>query len=1488
METNFQFLTKNEDTGKYYASCKEVESLYAEGHYQSEVVTIRNICENLVKDIMDQEYMDVEERATFNDNLRRLKHGNYIKNEDVLEDLYEIKGDGNSGAHEITSVGKVTGLDNLKKLLHIMSYFARHYYEIKTDITSFIEPIRTTYATSERKLIYIQTVDQKKRPIPYYRGLEKIGDASIADMEADLKKNSPDLNAAANARIRQYMKTANLPYVLQWTELAYRQSDRSWFRDKDVHAILERSNIKRRDMDVGQEWFPVTLETAKRAIQAYKDGKTALEQEEVVPQDQRQKKEKIVLRKEQQDAVDQTIKVFEDYDEMLWNAKMRFGKTLTALALIKKKKFKKVLIMTHRPVVNEGWFEDFNKCGMNEAGYLYGSKRNGHKSVKELEDSGKKYVYFASIQDLRGSTCVGGKVGDKNEDLFHTKWDLVIIDEAHEGTQTDLAQNVIDVVRKNKKHCKLLELSGTPFNLLNDYEDDQVFTWDYTMEQEAKARFSEEHPDEKNPYQGLPKVSMYTFEMNRQFKNPKFSLDSYDKRSFNFKEFFRTDEQGTFAYEDSVRSFLKNITTPGNTNYPFSTPQFRNNLRHTLWILPGIKECNALEDLLNEEDSVFHKEGYKIINVVRGDTSDELEASDSDVQRVKNAMEPDPAKTKTITLTVRKLTTGVTIRPWTGVLFLSNMTSAMQYLQAAFRAQTPYSSETFGEKTNCYIFDFAPDRALTVMAEASSLSTGVGRVNKKGQREKMSKLLNFLPIIGEQGHRMQPFNVDSLLAKVKRVYAEKAVRSGFDDDSIYSDKLLMLKEGDLSAFNQLKAIVGQTKQEKRPVTIDVNHQGLTNEEYETYGKGKRKPKKQRTKEEQEAIEKVKELRKQRRTMISILRGISIRIPMMIYGMDIQFDKEVSIRNFVNSIDEVSWVEFMPKGVTKELFKQFIPYYDADVFIEAGKIIRQRVKELDKADPLDRVEKMAAIFGTFKNPDKETVLTPWRVVNMHIGKTLGGLVYYDKEFKNTTQDGVSAQNWITTEYTDRVYSERTHILEINAKTGLYPLFVAASLYYKEFMAMNDRTGGRFSILDEQQIWKRILRENIFIIAKTPMARIIAMRTLRGYHTDWPMNAEYVENIVDDTKLDVEKEAEKIERLFGYMKFDVVIGNPPYQELTTQKMGSGQAPVQNIFQYFQELADVLSTDYTTLIYPGKRWIHQSGKGMAKFGYNQINDRHLAKLIYFEDANEVFSAVSIPDGISIVVKDYHKASDSFIYEFYGKDGRHKILKEAKYPGANIFVMDPDDLPIATKIDEVVQKNQFKYIHDSPAINRQLFKIESNFVEKNPDKVTDYISDEKIDFSRQIKLFTNDKAGKMGRATWFVADKDVITCHKNLIGKWKVVVSSANAGGQKRDNQIQIIDNHSAFGRSRVALKIFDSREEAENFMKFATSYLIRFAFLLTDENLSSLGKRVPDILNYRNDNPFINFSEDIDVQLFKLFKLNDSEIKHIKLCVDNLRQK
>lgn len=227
--------------------------------------------------------------------------------------------------------------------------------------------------------------------------------------------------------------------------------------------------------------------------------------------------------------------------------------------------------------------------------------------------------------------------------------------------------------------------------------------------------------------------------------------------------------------------------------------------------MPGVKEANALEKMLKKHP-VFGME-YQIVNVVKNGDNEGV-ASESDVDLVNEAIGKDPAKTKTITLTVRKLTTGVTIKPWTGVLFLSNTNSAMQYLQAAFRAQTPYSSESFGEKTDCYIFDFAPDRALTVMAATTQLNTGVGKRTSSAQKYQMAELMNFLPIIGETGNGMKPFKVDSMLAKIKRVYAEKAVRTGFDDDSLYSDELLMIKDADLKAFNDLKAIVGTTKSEK--------------------------------------------------------------------------------------------------------------------------------------------------------------------------------------------------------------------------------------------------------------------------------------------------------------------------------------------------------------------------------------------------------------------------------------------------------------------------------------------------------------------------------------------------------------------------------------------------------------------------------------------------------------------------------------------------
>ena len=325
------------------------------------------------------------------------------------------------------------------------------------------------------------------------------------------------------------METSGVPHKLQWAELAYRKTDHTWFRDYDVHNVLLYSGIKKSNKVTGNELFQTDVETIKKAIKAVKEGKNAIDEQ--VPFTTAAVK--IKLRPEQKEVVAKTKKAFKGKkgSNMLWNAKMRFGKTVTVLELIKEAKYQKVLIMTHRLVVNDSWFDDFNKMKMMDASYLYVSKNKG-ESIENLNKGAKPFVYFASIQDLQRSKIFGGKAGYKNELIADIDWDLIIIDEAHEETQTELAQNVLKGIRKN--NTNLLELSGTSFNILDQYEED-------------------------NPYAELPKVSMYTFEMNKIANSATFI--NPENNAFNFKEFFKVNPDGKFKYADKVRQFLDNIIT---------------------------------------------------------------------------------------------------------------------------------------------------------------------------------------------------------------------------------------------------------------------------------------------------------------------------------------------------------------------------------------------------------------------------------------------------------------------------------------------------------------------------------------------------------------------------------------------------------------------------------------------------------------------------------------------------------------------------------------------------------------------------------------------------------------------------------------------------------------------------------------------------------------------------------------------------------------
>lgn len=431
------------------------------------------------------------------------------------------------------------------------------------------------------KVIYAFTIHDE-----VHEGLVKVGDATI-HTNSPLEKLSPncqELRAAAQKRIDSYTKTAGIETHILYAELAVKTVEgfQLPFRDYEVHKVLEHSGFPKAKIkgSTGREWYRVKVETVRDAIQAVKKGYFNLsntKSDKPVP---------IIFRPEQEEAIKKTVKQFKKGDRMLWNAKMRFGKTLCALEVVKECGFKKAIILTHRPVVNAGWYEDFTKI-FYDTDYIYGSKANGY-DVDALNKTGKNFVYFASIQDLRGSEKVGGNFS-KNEAIFDTTWDLVIVDEAHEGTQTALGDETIKaVVKEKQKKTKILALSGTPFNIMDEYDEDSIYTWDYIMEQEAKYTWDQCHFGDSNPYEDLPDMKIYTYDLGNLLHK---SYNSFEDKAFNFHEFFRTwtgdykqdyavmpatAKIGDFVHEEDVRAFLNLLVKKDKKSaYPYSTEEYR-------------------------------------------------------------------------------------------------------------------------------------------------------------------------------------------------------------------------------------------------------------------------------------------------------------------------------------------------------------------------------------------------------------------------------------------------------------------------------------------------------------------------------------------------------------------------------------------------------------------------------------------------------------------------------------------------------------------------------------------------------------------------------------------------------------------------------------------------------------------------------------------------------------------------------------------------
>lgn len=1228
-------------------------------------------------------------------------------------------------------------------------------------------------STFDYKLIYVFRINDDN-----HKGLLKIGDATVHTSKSlsELVPNCKELNVAAKGRINTYTKTASIPYELLHTEIAtYTVIDNGIekvkaFRDKKVHDVLIRSSIERHIFNIenqGTEWFKTDLETAKRAIQAVKNGQASLN-----PDDISEDNSPIIFRPEQKEAIKATIKQFKVGDRMLWNAKMRFGKTLSALQVAKEMGFKKTLIFTHRPVVSDGWYEDFKKIFRN-TDYVFGSKTKG-ETIDNLADTDKPFVYFASMQDLRGSSAVGGKF-DKNEFVFLIDWDYVVVDEAHEGTQTTLGQKVFQAILDNtEKKPKMLELSGTPFNLLSDFKENEIYTWDYIMEQRAKHDWPLKHFGDSNPYEELPQLEIFTYDLDKTLPG---YIDVADG-AFNFRELFRTwtgdmnkdfkpvpegVNIGDFVNKNDVWAFLNLLTkTDSNNNYPFSTEEYRSYYKHTLWMVPGVKEAKALSRLM-QTHPVFGSGAFKIVNVA-GDGDEEQNFSDA-LQAVRDAIGQDPDDHYSVTISCGRLTTGVTVPEWTAVLMLSGTfsTSAANYLQTIFRVQTP-ANINGRMKERCSVFDFAPDRTLKMVAEAGHLSSKAG--NTSNDRIIMGEFLNYCPVIAIDGSTMQSYNVDGLLQQLKKVYTDKVVKNGFDDKNIYNDNLLKLDDIELQDFETLKKIVGTSKQTEKVKDVNINNQGFTDEEYAEIARIEKKPKKERTPEELAKLEEIKKKKDNAQKAMSILRGISIRIPLLIYGAEVPVDKEITVDNFVDLIDDSSWNEFMPNGVTKDVYRKFAKYYEQDVFVAAGRQIRNLALAADELSPLERVQKIAEQFAMFKNPDKETVLTPWRVVNMHMSDCLGGWCFYNEDFTETLDEPRFVDHGDVTK--DTFANIDAKILEINSKTGLYPLYVTYSIFRKRLdsIPVAERT------LEKQyELWIKTIEENVFVICKTPMAKSITKRTLLGYRKG-KINAHAFDDLINQLKEKPQQFCDKVLRGSFWnkkeliMKFNAIVGNPPYQVMD----GGAKASATPIYNEFVNIAKKLSPSFVSMIMPA-RW-YAGGKGLDDFRENMISDTRMKCLIDFSNSADCFPSLgnrSIKGGLCYFLWDKNYNGKCLISTMEQSKCIGTSFRFLKESNCDIFIRDNLGVSILNKVRKWNEKSFATIVS-----TRKPFEFATNFtdfddVQKSEDQAIIYSFRKKgyinrnkinknIDWVDMYKLLIPEAIGNADVAT------DVI---KPIVGK-------------------------------------------------------------------------------------------------------------------------
>ena len=1108
-------------------------------------------------------------------------------------------------------------------------------------------------------------------------------------------------------RILQQVKTAAFTeqYTKLWSAPAFFEGGKESFRDYAFHKFIEKKGVERK-INLGKEWFYFNGEPfrSKDLFDLFRKERFAVLQTDNGKVD-------YTLRYEQEEAVKKALEYFDKNEkgEFLWNAKPRFGKTLASYDLAKRLQAKNVLIVTNRPAIANSWFDDYE---MFIDGYAFISEalslvnrptisRSQHISETVI----KPHFTFLSLQDLKGSKYFGGSFV-KLQWVADLKWDLLIIDEAHEGVDTGKTDAAFDVVKRNHT----LHLSGTPFKALANekFQKEAIYNWTYLDEQKIKQIEIEE--GETGEHTDLPDLKLFTYRISQMIKNQinkGFDIDSENfDYAFDLNEFFRAKNK-KFVRENEVEEFLKNLTT--NTKYPFSTSELRNELKHTFWYVGNrVDSVKALEQLL-KKDPVF--KDYEVI-VAAGDgrtfeeEENDFKNNEKSFERVKKAiLEND----KTITLSCGQLTTGVTVKEWSAVLMLSDIKSPSVYMQAAFRAQNPYKELIKGvlrAKKSAYLFDFAPTRVLEIydqFANGLNLKTVNGEITEKEREDNISELLNFFPVISEDvnGEMIEldaemvltfpnalaaseivnarfmtnllfndslkgvfnfPKEVEDILNKMpeeknkraqktkntldlddaRKVNNNKATKINENTELILGEKIfkanterviddLLKQDKEQVSSDELverfdgvaepviakykevyKTTVAETNEATRQVQekVKIVAEEYNNSEIKDSGVLKQKLvaileedfiKNKVTEKEEEVVEKFQKTKEDE--IRDRLRSFTRTIPMFI--MANASKEEITIDNFDIEISDEDFLDLT--SITKEEFYKLRDGFDYEedgerkifqgVFNKYrfnASIVEFRSKKDQLANYFTADED---IFELIPNQKTNQIFTPKKVVQMMINN----LEEHDPSLFTRTD---------------------STFLDLYMKSGMYITEIVKKLF--------NNTHTHYE--SDNECLKHILENQVFGLSPTPILQGITQSYIFGFDTEQKISRK---NFIQHDLTPEAKEGVAKQKLQGLlnlnenMKFDAVLGNPPYQDEV--ETNNRKTP---IYPYFYESA--YSVGNKVILISPARFLFDAGLTSKQWNKKMLNDKHIKVLYYEDDASKVFPNTDIKGGVAIIHRD------------------------------------------------------------------------------------------------------------------------------------------------------------------------------------------------------------------------------------------------------------